>query len=171
MQSCQWRVEVFFARMSLPRIFCSEGKPCFQAHLFLALANQMYSFPCRAIEVSSFNLLHILLCQWRFQHSSSYGHTAYESELPTGPLLPADLLKDLNKHEKTLTMQFFLYVTVIQPPPGWLPGCLAVRHQGASDLKMHLQTSQSKKSYYLWQTAEPFDSFVQNLLWILQGLL
>lgn len=45
--------------MPLPGIFCLEGKPCFQLHLFLAQRSQMHSsFPCRATEISSFNLLH-----------------------------------------------------------------------------------------------------------------
>lgn len=86
-------------------------------------------------------------------------------------LICSKISTNTHTQKKTLMMQFFLYVTVIQSPTGRLLGCLGVQHQGASDLKIHLQTSQSKKFYYLRHTAELFDSFVQNLLWILQGLL
>lgn len=83
----------------------------------------MHSFPCSVTEIS--------FLTYYIQHSSSSNHAACESELPTGSLLPADLLKDLNSHGKTPANEVIFYVTVTQPPTEWLPGCLAAQRQGA----------------------------------------
>lgn len=68
-------------------------------------------------EISFFNLL-LFFASGRFSIPLPTAVQACEWELPTGSLLPTDLLKDLNSHEKTPDDKVIWYVTVIQPPTG-----------------------------------------------------
>lgn len=117
---------------------------------------------------------YILLCQWRFQHSSSSGRTAGESELPTGPLLPTDLLKDLNSHEKNPWRCSYLeskWNTASYWMAARMPSSVTPQSQSEYLTWRSICRHLSQKSYYLWQIAELFGSFVQNLLQIPHVLL
>lgn len=146
-------------RFSLPECPCLQFSSQKENLVFKYTRSWQWQAKCILFYTGSLRYLslthYIFFCCWRFQHSSSYSHTACESELPPGSLLPTDWLKDLNSHEKNPDDEVILYVTVIQPPTGWLPGCLALTGRS-------ICRQLSQKTYYLWQITELFDSFVQS---------